>query len=360
MMLSQHAAQVVERCRAFYAAREPGHFLINAQVPADAPPIPPLYEFDLDRQLVEWLDANLEAARPAWRAKAGLDDDTIPSICPRFGIAEHTAWLGTDVRLQETTCLPVPLLTSPDDLGRLQLSPEMRWYRYMRAGYAHLRSRQDGSFLLSVRGTMSPMDIGNAVRGDALFSDFITEPEATHRLMAFLTSAMRWYYDQLLTWADEIAGGNVFMYHSSWMGARTIGHMTNDAAMLCSPRTYETYGFPYESQLTESYAGALYHVHNQKLHFAPQVVQLPNLKLLEVTNDPKTPPALEDLPRVLAATGGANLMLYGTSDQVRSHIDELKSRNVLLSVACQDRADADDIVAFVRAHSKPLNGASDA
>ena len=149
MMLSQHAAQVVERCRAFYAAREPGHFLINAQVPADAPPIPPLYEFDLDRQLVEWLDANLEAARPAWRAKEGLDDDTIPSICPRFGIAEHTAWLGTDVRLQETTCLPVPLLTSPDDLGRLQLSPETRWYRYMRDGYAHLRSRQDGDVSFS-------------------------------------------------------------------------------------------------------------------------------------------------------------------------------------------------------------------
>jgi len=358
MMLSQHAAQVVERCRAFYAAREPGHFLINAQVPADSPPIPPLYEFDLDRQLVEWLDYILEAARPAWRAKEELDDDAIPSICPRFGIAEHTAWLGTDVRLQETTCLPVPLLTSPDDLGRLQLSTETRWYRYMRDGYDYLRSRQDGTFLLSVRGTMSPMDIGNAVRGDALFSDFITDPEATHRLMAFLTSAMRWYYDQLLGWADEIAGGNVFMYHSSWMGARTIGHMTNDAAMLCSPRTYETYGLPYESQLTESYAGALYHVHNQKLHFAPKVVQLPNLKLLEVTNDPKTPPALEDLPRVLAATGGAtgsaNLMLYGTSDQVRAHIDELKSRNILLSAACQDRADADDIVAFVRAHSKTL------
>jgi hypothetical protein len=81
-----------------------------------------------------------------------------------------------------------------------------------------------------------------------------------------------------------------------------------------------------------------------------------------VTNDPKTPPALEDLPRVLAATGGAtggaNLMLYGTSDQVRAHIDELKSRNVLLSVACRDRADADDIVAFIRARSKPLNGGS--
>lgn len=349
-----HAARVIERCRAFYAAREPGHFLINAQVPADAPAIPPLYDFDLDRQLDAWLDANLEAARPGWAAKAGLDDDTLPSICPRFGIAEHSAWLGAEVRLQETTCLPTPLLDSLDDLSPLRISPETRWYRYMRDGYAHLRSRQNGDFILSVRGTMTPMDIGNAVRGDALFSDFLLDPAGAHRLMAFLTAAVRWYYDQLLGWADEVAGGHIFMYHSSWMAARSIGHITNDAAMLCSPTIYDTYGFPYEQQLIQGYAGVLFHVHNQKLHFAPRAAQLPNLRLLEVTNDPKTPVALEDLPRVLAATGRANLMLYGTSDEVRAHLAELRGRNVLLSVACRDRADAEDIVAFVRAHSKPL------
>ncbi len=354
MNLSTQVGRVIQRCRAFYAAREPGHFLINAHIPADAPAIPPLNEFDLDRQLAEWLDYNLAAARPGWAAKTGLADDTLPSICPRFGIAEHSAWLGTEVRLQETTCLPSPMLKTPADLDRLALSADTRWYRIMRDSYAYLHDRNDGAFFISVRGTMSPMDIGNAIRGDELFSDFLADPEFAHRLMAFLVSAMRWYYDQVLDWADEIAGGRIFMYHSSWMGPHTIGHMTNDAAMLCGPKVYDAFGFPYERQLTESYEGALYHVHNQKLHFAPKVAQLPNLKLLEVTNDPKTPPALEDLPRVLAATGRVNLMLYGTSDQARAHIGELKARNVLLDVTCPDRADAEDIVSFIRAHSRPL------
>jgi hypothetical protein len=354
MPQTEHVGRVVARCRAFYAAREPGHFLINAHVPADAPPIPPLNEFDLDRQLTEWLEYNLAAARPGWAAKAGLDDDTVPAICPRFGIAEHSAWLGTEVRLQEATCLPTPMLETPADLDRLALSTETRWYRIMRDSYAYLHSRQDDDFFISVRGTMSPMDIGNAIRGDALFSDFLADPVFAHRLMATLTAAMRWYYDQILDWSDDVAGGRIFMYHSSWMGPRTIGHMTNDAAMLCGPKIYDTFGFPYESQLTGSYGGALFHVHNQKLHFAPKVAQLPNLALLEVTNDPKTPPGLEDLPRILAATGRANLMLYGTSDQVQAHIGELKTRNVLLDITCRDRADAEDIVAFVRAHSRPL------
>jgi hypothetical protein len=89
MKLTEHIDQVVSRSRAFFRKAGPGHYLINAEIPAEAPPIPPLYEFDLDRQLDEWLDYNLAAARPAWRVKEGLDDDAIPAICPFFGIAEH-------------------------------------------------------------------------------------------------------------------------------------------------------------------------------------------------------------------------------------------------------------------------------
>ncbi len=114
--LSEHVGRVVARRRAFYAARTPGHFLVNVHVPVETPAIPPLHVFDLDHQLTAWLDHNLAAARPIWEAKAGLDDDTLPAICPRFGIAEHSAWLGAEVHLQETTCLPVPVLATPADL----------------------------------------------------------------------------------------------------------------------------------------------------------------------------------------------------------------------------------------------------
>ena len=29
--------------------------------------------------------------RPGWEAKAGIDDDSLPAIYPRFGVAEHLA-----------------------------------------------------------------------------------------------------------------------------------------------------------------------------------------------------------------------------------------------------------------------------
>jgi hypothetical protein len=354
MKLTEHIDRVVRRSRAFYQNTEPGHYLINAEIPADAPPIPPLYEFDLDRQLADWLDSNLAAARPAWQAKEGLDDDAIPAISPFFGIAEHSAWLGQEVHLQETTCLPLPILHEPADLKKLRCSEDDRWFRFMKTSYDHLRQRKDGTFVVSMRGTMAPMDVANAVRGDALFTDFLLQPEFCHDLMDFLVNAIRWYYAHLWLWADDVAGGRVFRHGGPWLPAGTLGHLANDTAMLCSPKVYKEFGFPYECRLVEGYRAVLYHVHNERLHYVPHLAELPGLALLEVTDDPRTPPCIEDLPRILAATGSANLLLRATSDQVRQHLDELGERNAFLQVSCRDRADAQDTVAFVRDRSKPL------
>lgn len=172
MNLSEHIENVVRRSRAFYEATNPGHFLINTILPVETPDIPPLYDFNLDYQLKEWLDYKLAAARPIWQAKAGLDDDTIPCICPQFGIAEHSTWLGMDVLLQKDTCFSIPSLNSPEDLDQLQLGEGTKWFQYMKKGYDYWRSKQDGSFVLSIRGTMAPMDCANAIRGDELFMDF--------------------------------------------------------------------------------------------------------------------------------------------------------------------------------------------
>jgi hypothetical protein len=353
--LQKHIGRVVGRSRSFCGATEPGHFLVNVQIPYKYPGrTHPLCDFDLDTQLTDYLEERLNAARPLWALKEGLDDDSIPSFHPRFGIAEHSAWLGMEVRYQSNTCLPVPMLKSPADLDRLELSEETKWFRYMQTGYEYLRSRKDGTFALSIRGSMGPMDLANAVRGDDIFTDFLLEPDFAHRLLAFLVDAIHWYYGHLASWADDVEGGRVFRFGNSWMGPRCLGHLSNDAALLCSPEVYAEFGFPYERQLAERYDGILYHVHNEKMHYVPSVARLPRLRLLEVANDPMTPAPIEDLNRIFATTGSANLMLHATSEQVRRHIDQLKARNVFLNVQCRDRAEAEDMVAFVRRHSEPL------
>jgi hypothetical protein len=224
----------------------------------------------------------------------------------------------------------------------------------MQASYEYLRSQQDGTFYLSVRGTMSPMDIANALRGNELFVDFLTQPEFVHELLTFIVTAIRWYYPQLLSWADQIEGGYVFRHGDNWMPTNTIGHLANDAAMLCSADIYNEFGFPYETQVIAGYEHIFFHVHNEKLHYVPQLARLPGMALLEVTNDPGSPTSVENLERVFQATGLAKLMLSMTSAQVRDYLDEMNGRNIFLRVDCTDWADAEDIIRFVRDRSRSL------
>lgn len=345
---------VVRRWRNFLDAPQPGHFLVDVRVPAESLPTRPINSFDLDRQLGEYLDERITAARPGWSAKAGLDDDTLPAFAPSFGISEHSAWMGLDVRLQEWTSLPVPKVDTRDDLARLGPDPAAPWYRRMEAAYAHCRARQEGTFFLSVRGTMTPMDLANAVRGDELFVDFLADPEFAHLLVARMAEWMPWYYDRLRGWCDDIAGGRLFNSGEVWMPEPSLGHISNDAAMLCSPAVYEEFGHRYEEPLFRRFRHVLYHIHNQQMAYVPRLAQLPNLGLVEVTHDPKTAAPIDDLPRILAATGSANLLLHATSDQLRARIGELRGRNVLFDVTCRDRADAADVLRLVRDRSKPL------
>ncbi len=352
MNAATHIQTVVSRTRTFLQATTPGHYLVRVNLPTATLEIPPLYEFDLDRQLTEYFDWQLKAARLVWRAKAELDDDTIACICPRFGIAEHSAWLGMNVQFQERTCLPIPIIDSLADVKHLRLSETTKWFQYMQRGYEYLRQQQQGDFVLAVRGTMMPMDLANALRGDEIFTDFLLQPELAHALMQFLVKGIQWYYGRLRNWADQIEGGQVFIFHDGWLGPNYLAHVSNDAALLCSMSVYEEFGFPYETALSQSYGGVLYHVHNEKMQFVPKVAQLPNLKLLEVSCDPKTVTPIENLPHILAQTGSANLLLEATSDQVRRRLEELKERNVFFNVQCTDQADAADIIQFVRRHTK--------
>lgn len=354
MNTQEHIQATINRSKAFYDASDIGHFLIQVRFPHDRPEMPDLTEFDLDHDLERWLDHQLACSHASWAARAGVDDDTMPCICPRFGIAEHSAWLGAEVQFQRDTCLPIPMIHDKQDLVRLQLSEHTKWFKIMRRSYAYLKSKQTEDFVISVRGTMAPMDVANALRGDLLFLDFYDDPEFVHEMMRFFTRAVSWYYQHLLSWADPIEDGYAMFLADFWF-PYGLGHLTNDAAMLCNEDIYREFALPYEQELCRNFPHVLYHVHNEKMHFTPMVASLPAMRLLQVSWDPKTKPQMEDLDHIFSVTGTTALMLHSlNSEQVRRHITELSRRNVFLLVDCADRQDALDVLAFVRSHSKRL------
>ncbi|MEI8207539.1 MAG: hypothetical protein WCG03_11735, partial [Kiritimatiellales bacterium] len=208
--LEERISRVVPRARRFLGSNEPGNYLVSVKIPCEQPDVISLADLDLNKDLSVWMDYLLAKAKCLWETNAGLDDDTIPSVCPFFGWAEHSAWLGAEVQLQKDTCVGVPFVKDPDDLKVMENfsnAVHNPWYRYMKEGYDYLRSKKDGSFLLSVRGHACPIDIASSIRGDELFCDFLLNPEFARKLLDFSTKAIAWYYPQLRSWADPVEDG---------------------------------------------------------------------------------------------------------------------------------------------------------
>ena len=355
--LEDQIRSVVARTRTFFLAEAPGHFLVTASFPVEGKPAPPLDRLDLENpdDLHLWLGNQLENRRAFWKAREGLADDYIPSIAPFFGYAEHAAWLGLKVMLQPTTSLAVPVY---DDISQvpqeLSFSEDAPWVRLMRESYAWLKEQQRGDFVLSVRGGASPMELANSMRGDDLFMDFLEQPEHCHRLMNALTELYPFYFNLLRSWADRVEGGFLSAVFDLWMGPNPIGHLSNDAAMLCSSAVYEEFGFPYEARLLSHYDNGYYHVHSEKMHYLPRLAQLPNLRLIQVQADPQVGSNMKNLEAIMAATGDCALLLAGSPQEIIPRVDLLATRNVFLRASCADRNEAEVLVAAIRKRSKPL------
>ena len=110
---------------------------------------------------------------------------------------------------------------------------------------------------------------------------------------------------------------------------------------------------PYETKLTEGYDSVIYHSHSAGLHFLDQVAKIPNLKLLEISEDPNTPKPIENLDSIYDQTLGiSHLMIHGTADQFKKNIHKLKQRNVLCDVLCTTKDEAKEMVSFINKHSR--------
>ncbi|MGN0994581.1 MAG: hypothetical protein ACI4PD_05605, partial [Butyricicoccus sp.] len=174
-----------------------------------APQVRPLNEWDFDRELEAYLDVCI--AREDYlfsrREEAGLLDDAIPSVQPRFGIAEHSAFLGGEVRMEETTSYNTPFILEWSDMESLHTDPENKWFRRVVDGIDYIRRQGGDRVAPRLRGGCSPADLVNFIRGNEMFTDLYDYPDEMHALLARCTQAERWFLDEQSKVVGSFEGG---------------------------------------------------------------------------------------------------------------------------------------------------------
>ena len=350
MRLCPHLDEVIARAKRFCGDDGAGGALINIDLHGSGFPLvprTPLHRWSFPRDLRPFLDEQIAILEETWAKKEGVDDDAIPCLYPRFGIAEHSAFVGGEVEYGADTSYAHPCIREWADLDRLELRADSPWLRMVVDGLAYLVDRSAGGFAVMQRGSMAPLDLANALRGNDLFMDFYDCPEEVHRLLDFCTRACRFYIDAQRRVLPDFHGGVISGCYV-WMPGDSFGHLSEDASVLCSAAQYREFGRPYTARLVEPFNHAFMHLHTAGARTFRDITSIEHLDYFELANDPNTPRGIEVLREHRALFAGKIVKLFVTFEEIRAHVDFLRQVRTILFCTVRDAQEGRAAVEFVR------------
>ncbi|MGI5893662.1 MAG: uroporphyrinogen decarboxylase family protein [Candidatus Merdivicinus sp.] len=310
------------------------------------PEVKPLNQWNFDTQLKEFLDACLLQQETIWSNRMDVADDLIPSMYPRFGIAEHSAYLGGEVQVEKTTSYHIPIVRSWKDVDRLHTDPHNKWFRYVMDGIAYIQEKGQGKIAARLRGGCSPTDLANFVRGNDLFTDFYDEPEEVHRLLEKCTEMEGWFMKQQVDLYNGFCGG-IIDGNGVWAPEGSFGHLSEDWSYMCSPSMYEIFGKPYTKKLIEPYQNALMHLHGGGAHVIPGVASIDKITYIQIVQDPSQPAPVDIYKKYEKELADKVIILAATGQEIEDNLDFLEGKRVIFQTQASTFEEAKRLVDLV-------------
>jgi len=347
MELRPDIDEVMDRVIRFHDSGRTGDALVQVNLKQPGYGVKGLDEWQFPHEMEVFLDENIKALQHTWRGRVGIDDDMVPAMIPRYGIAEHSAFVAGEVDFSATTSWPHPVLDDYGALDRLELREDNTWLRMVIDGLAYLREKGEGRFAVKLRGAMAPMDLANALRGNAMYMDIYEHPEELHRLLSFCVEAAEWFVSHQREAIGEFYGGMI-IGPGFWAPANSIGHLSEDASVLCSPDTYLEFGKPYTEQLVAPYDEANMHLHTAGRHAFEGVAAIDKLCTFELAPDPNQPRGIEVYEEHFELFGKRPMRLFVTFEEIKENIAFLKQTKTMLTCSADSVEEAQTIVGLVR------------
>jgi len=347
MKLRRDIDQVMERTTAFTTSGKIGDALIKINLEQNAYPVKGLDTWQFPNQMQDFLDEQIKALEFSWKDRKTINDDSIPALYPRYGIAEHSAFVGGEVDFSEDTSWHHQILHNYKDAEKLELRDDNVWLRLVIDGLSYLREKGEGVFAVKQRGAMSPMDLTNALRGNDLFMDFYDYPEELHKLLSFCTEACEWYISRQKGVIGEFYGGSI-SGTDLWMPGNAIGHLSEDASVMCSPAIYQEFGKPYTEKLVEKYDSAFMHLHTAGVQAFAEILTIEKLQYFELAPDPNQPRGIDLYKDHIDLFGNKIMKLFVTFDEIRDNIEFLKRAKTVLLCDAGSIEEAVAVTEYVR------------
>lgn len=349
MFLRNDIDDVMDRTKRFFENKEGGALILVRDIKSIKPPsVISLNKWSFPEDLYRFLDANIESFTYHWSQRQNICDDMIPSISPAFGIAEHSAFVGGTVDFTDRTSWHHPVIKNWDDMDSLELREDNTWIRMVIDGLKYLKERSQGQYAIKLRGGYGPMDLANALRGNELFTDFFDYPQEVHRLLDFCVEAVNWSLSRQHEAVGQFYGGVVTGFNV-WMPGFSTGHLSEDAAALCSPAIYRKFGMPYTEKMVEKYDHVFMHVHALGKHSFSDIADIGKIDVFDICDDPNCAKAIEIYRQIGdGCMSGRIVGVSLTAEDLEENLEFLKQRKTIIWYDAKNIEDAVDAVGLVR------------
>ena len=345
--LDPRIASRIERYCRFYESDEPGLMVVMRPRWVGKKN---LFDYDFTK------NGHIEmAADMLVSARALLDEEIIPSdlipwLTPDFGIAIHHTFLAdAEVTFAEwTSWAPHPL--AGDDgyskLKDLHFSLDNRWVKATLETLSYWREHNDGTCLSAVLN-FAPLDLANALRGNALFTDFYDYPDEVTELLRISTEAIIAFEKE----CRKITGEHIENIGMPFWGAlapKNSLYISEDTADMIGPVLTEEWALPWSRKIKDAFGSLAIHHHmlGAKCHNLLSSELRPGL--MQLTTDPNCPPPMSCLDQWMEIHRQVPLMIDLSPQEIFDNIDKLRKLRAVIITNTNDRDEAKRIVELVR------------
>jgi hypothetical protein len=307
----------------------------------------PLNGFGLPENMEAYLDYLIEKEYSYWNQREEVNDDVIPSVTAKYGIAEHSAFMGGTVSFTEDTSWHHKYIEDYGSYTLAKVDSSNIWRNLVIEGMKYMGRKTKGDFFVRYRGADGPMDVVNALRGNDIFYDFYDEEENLVKLAALCTDAIIYMLKEQQKAATKYKG-YIISGFDVLLPETYAGHLSVDSTTMLSADMFRKFEMPFIKKIAENFDGLFFHTHSVGSHVIPVLCELDKIRFIEISNDPNAPRSIEIFKKYEKELEGRTVIVTLRRSEIEQNIGFLRDKKTVIWYDAQSVKDACEAINLVR------------
>lgn len=284
-----------------------------------------LNEYNYETDLNDYIGDLSAAYASSFESRKEIADDAIPSIAPLLGIGDYSAFVTGDIHFSKDTSWSRPSLKELSEWRDLPPVGTAPWYKKFLEICDKMLSVSKGTDIPFSRGFFSPLDLAEALRGQAIYYDFADSPDELHDLLDFCADATIRFAEDIYALARKHLSAGKF---ALWFTEDSI-NMSEDIACMISPELYREFAAPHTQKVIDHFGKGFMHTHSRALYMVKEICSLNNVVNLWLATDPNQPVPVQCLEKLIPDAQSACLAIDCSSfEEFESTVDTAIQGNV--------------------------------